>query len=492
MRPVGRKRARGVRDAHDVGVGAVAGGRDEDEAPPGGQEAREGDQRSQAVRVVRVVHDDRRAADVPDVGAAGIVARVAPEGAQAVRERLVGHIQGGARRDGREGVEDVVAGGSTHRGRHLGDGHERRPRAIAADGDVPVYDGRGERGAREARMVGVVADPDEATRGERVGLPVGFGAGRAVVGREDERAASREAFRDDELDAGERLDALDAILAEVVVRDVGDARDGCAPERDAAAQQPAPRHLEHTHRRPPVAKGRPCAHRPREVARLDHVRPDGDVVGRGHAGDVAGSRRHCGEHADRRRLAVRARDERDRDVVEAVPFDRVGLGQGAGVPRVPAGAEAERDRVVVPKRAHAVHLGRAEQRAERVVAVPVREVAQPGDDVIDRLPARLARLPGIRQSRRRLVQLGRDVEGIDVGGDGERHAARTRPGGDGRHIPPERARESVHVRAPRSDEPVCVGQARRFERGAGGVEKSARARLAAAVSDGEGHSGLKG
>ena len=136
-----------------------------------------------------------------------------------------------------------------------------------------------------------------------------------IVGVEHDGLARR---RDDQsLDAGEVVDRVDAVLAEVVAADVDDDADVAAVEREAALEDAAARRLEHREldlgRRQYRARG-PVAG---AVAGHDATSADRDALGRRDPGHEARALHHVRDREGGRGLAVGAGDRDDRNATVA-------------------------------------------------------------------------------------------------------------------------------------------------------------------------------
>ena len=140
-----------------------------------------------------------------------------------------------------------------------------------------------------------------------------------VVGVEDQAAAAVQRLGDDELGVGDAVDVVDAVLAQMIGRDVGDDGGVGAGHRQPAAQDAAAGELQHRDLDPGVAQGEARAAGAGIVAPVQDLVADPDPVAGAEPGDLAGSAGHGGEQADRGRLAVGAGDQDHRHVARRRP-----------------------------------------------------------------------------------------------------------------------------------------------------------------------------
>jgi hypothetical protein len=252
---------------------------------------------------------------------------------------------------------------------------------------------------------------------------------------------------DDGLDAGHGREVVDAVLAEVVGADVGDDGGAAAVDGEAAAEDAAARDLEDGDVDAGVAQDDARGAGAGPVALLDHALVDRQAVGRGVAGDQAGGAGDAGEHPRGRGLAVGAGDQGDGDAAERGPVDV--LGDMVFRPGDGAAAVADRQAVVVEQDREVAgdggghHGGAGGLVIAGVLGAPGRELVVQVAGLAD------------RGGDGPVLHEGREVEGVDGGGEHEVGAEGVRAGGE-LHRPAERGEGAGDVRAPAGQRGVAV------------------------------------
>ena len=299
-------------------------------------------ERGHAVRVVGVVHHDPDPAELVDVGAPGIVGRVAAEPAGASRAprraRMPSPPAAAAAASAlatlcRAAPPDVIGMSAT--------ATDDLARSVRRAG--PARRRRAPRRSRPRsacrRTTALPASSENQTIGARTSAAASHQ--HRVVGVEHHAPAVPDRPGDEQLRLRELPQVLHPELAQVVRGHVGDDRDVGPLDREAAPEQSAARGLQDRGLHLLAPEHQPGALGSGVVAFGDRlaVRPKTPSV------EVmpvtpARRRRHRGEQADDRRLAVRAGHQRDRDLVGARPVDPVGRGQLARRPDEHAGAGA--------------------------------------------------------------------------------------------------------------------------------------------------------
>ena len=218
--------------------------------------------------------------------------------------------------------------------------------------------------------------------------------------------------RDDELHRGQRLQIVDAVVAEMIGRQRHDGGDRRVLHGEAAAQHPTARRLEHGKCDRRVLQDAACADWARPVAGL-HLRivyPD--TIGAGVADVVPCCACHGRDHAHHGRLAVRAGDEHDRDVAHRAPVDRISGGDVAQRPAVRTRTASDAGGVLVEGDVDAAALAFMPECDERRAGLGISHCTE----FVDRRGRSVTRETDDRQFRRhpgRLADVRRGHELID-------------------------------------------------------------------------------
>ncbi len=240
---VGRRLPDRPRERADRGVGAVAG-LSEHHEPSVGRHPGDGlgDGRHPGDVVGEVEHD-RAAVEVEDVGAAGVVVRTAAEGRQRAGDGVGVDLEPAGRGDHPQRVGDVVPGRPAE-----GGGDAPRPRRWGSAGRSSARRSCRRRPPRRCRRGGRARGPPSGP-GPGCTIRAGRPRGRAATSRSSSALRTRNPLRrtrlrDHQLGLREVVEVLDAVLAEVVLGDVGDDGHVGALERQPAPEQAAACHLE--------------------------------------------------------------------------------------------------------------------------------------------------------------------------------------------------------------------------------------------------------
>ncbi len=309
-----------------------------------------------------------------------------------------------------------------------------------------------------------------------------------IVGVQHQRAVRVERPRHRQLHGGEVIEVVDAVLAEVVVADVGDDGDVRTRHRKPAPQDAATRRFEHGRVDVRSTQREPRAGRSGVIARRDLFRTDANAIGARVDGTRAMHAQDRSQHACRRRLAIRTRHQRDRHVAERRPVEGGGVRQFRQRNRPCATPAAERQLFVVEQDVDAMPFRGTDQRHERRVALACSKRAQGpqrGGFVPSRGVARSLRPADVggctvitgpqRREQRPLVHLGRGEKLVDWRRQRERCAAGV-PTLDRRAIrPAERRAHAPDASTPASDQGVVDRDANGFEHRAGAGEEQVAA-----------------
>jgi hypothetical protein len=300
-------------------VGPVArGAQGEVHAPAGcAQAARDVEQCLETGLVVGEVDDDRHLAALGrhrvGVHPSGVEQVVRAEGAQPLDDELARDAQAQGRRRTGECVEHVVVRQPGQGHRQVDDPHQSvRDSVVGEHGDVAVEhrggpaagpEGLAHRGGARVGREDPRAGPDAGAHRPHPG----------VLAVEHDPSPRLGGLGDDRLDLGELVDRVDALEAEVVGGDVRDDGDVVVRDPHPAQEHPATCGLEDAdlHARGVEHGARAC--RAGVVPRLDGLALDDHAVRGAPPRGQAGRHADVGQQPGRRRLAVRARDRRDRD-----------------------------------------------------------------------------------------------------------------------------------------------------------------------------------
>ena len=141
-------------------------------------------------------------------------------------------------------------------------------------------------------------------------------AQQRVAGVEHQQPRVANGARDDELDVGERVEIVDAVLAEMIGTHVGDHGHVDPVRREPATQDAAARCLEHRGLHARVAQDRARAHRPGIIAARNRLAADEKTIRAVEAVAPPARPQTRGDEPHGGRLAVGARHERGRNIVQ--------------------------------------------------------------------------------------------------------------------------------------------------------------------------------
>ncbi len=166
---------------------------------------------------------------------------------------------------------------------------------------------------------------------------------------------------------------MHAILTEMIGADVGDDGGVGMMDRQAAAQDAAPRGFQHRRLHPCVAQYLARAGGPGIITALDLLAGDEYAVRAVESGLKSRGVEHGRQQPHRGGLAIGAGDQHGWNIVQAGPVD-VGQARGQGVERPGATALARPDRhgVVIVEGRQSVLGGDGEQGHDVAVALPRR------------------------------------------------------------------------------------------------------------------------
>ena len=238
---------------------------------------------TQSVRVVRVIEHHPHPVQVEAHQSPGVVVGIRAE-SRVDRRDVLGPDAEARRRERRaREVGDVVPGMSADGERHVGDRAEVVLRGRDAKDQPPGTHSANSPtvGPMPGQQFVVVVEREPAERwreSEPVAQGRRFRPQRCVVGIEHQQPVARDELRDGQLDVREPAEIVDAVLAEVIARDVRHQGDVGMIESQPAAQDAAARSLEDRRFDPPVAQHVTRASRPGIVAGLDQFASDVHAV----------------------------------------------------------------------------------------------------------------------------------------------------------------------------------------------------------------------
>ncbi len=430
-------------------VVAVAGLPEHQQAALGGEGARDVEQGGEAVGVVGVVEEDADAVPLEEVGPPGVVLGAVADPPQPGGHRLGRDADRRRHADRRQGVGDVVPGGAAERDRdrlHPGDFNaftapRQHQRSIL---EIDRLAAR-RQGLPHERVPGVEAEPEDGrAQGRRRGDQLG------IVGVEHDPPLRPDGAGDHQLGGGERRQVENPELAQMIGGDVGDQGGGGTIHGEPPPQQSAAGRLQDRHLHPAVAQQRAGAARAGEVAALDQLPPDLDLIRRRHPRHLLRGVHHGREQPDGGGLAVGPGDQQHGDVADLVPVDLLRIGEGADGPGERPLAEAHRGGAVVRQERDPAGRGGIPQGEEAGIRLAGDLVAQPRRRALEvgRLPARELGFDGVPGP---IVDLRRGVEGVDGGRDRQAGAAGERPRRDLLAPPADRVEHPPDLRRPGRD-----------------------------------------
>ena len=253
-----------------------------------------------------------------------------------------------------------------------------------------------------------------------------------VIGIQYQQAVRRQRFRHHQLDRGEVVEIVDAVLAEMIGADIGDHRHARIVRHQAASQQAAARGLQHRRGDARIAQHGARADRAGIVAGFHAFAVDEQAVGAAVAGMQAMRTQHRRQQAHRGGLAVGTGDHGFGDAVQARPRHLRRRRQMVQRPCLRTHAFADRQRIVIGMRGQAMRVRGIDQRQQcrlrlvhgqcaelpqRFLVVEVRNMrARHFGFVVHR---RIAGVQAKCRVQRPLVDFGGDVELVE--GCLERH-----------------------------------------------------------------------
>jgi len=320
--------------------------------------------------------------------------------------------------------------------------------------------------------------------------PAGLRAEHRIVGIQHQQARRADNRRDGQLHVGKRPEVVDPVLAEMVCTDVHHDGGMRARHGKTAPQDPAARRLQHGRLDASFAQHRPRADRTRVVAAVERLRSDEKAVGAAVSGSMARGAQASRDQPHRGRLAIRARHQRRRHIVQLRPGYIRNERRRIQWKAAAASATADRDHLVVEQPRQVARLGCIRQRAQVRARLRGRQHLQPRDRrllvdlgrqrvgagrpgldrgsdqrLLERAPVRRIAVVQ-RRAQRPLVQLGRGEQLVERRGHCEGHALRVPTSHDARlAVPAEPVHRARDARTPLRDERIVGIDADDLEHG---------------------------